>query len=584
MSKPDKYEILAELARRRGLFWPSFEIYGGVSGFIDYGPLGTSLRRKIENKWRRLFISGESLLEIDTPIIVPERVFLTSGHVDHFKDPIVQCLQCKRAFRADHLLKETTGAAAEGLSISQMIEEIANKMVRCPECGGSLSDPEEMSTMFRTAIGPAGDATAYGRPETAQGMFVDFKRLHEISRDRLPIGIAQIGRVLRNEISPRQGPIRLREFNMMEFEFFFDPQDPRCTRYDEIKDVELNLVPLARREKGLEESITVTVGEAVDQGYLVSQWLAYFMVLSKRFVSDLGIPENCQRFHEKLATERAHYSQQTYDLEVLLDRWGWVELAGHAYRGDFDLSAHMKVSGVDLRAFKPYDKPRTTSMRRVKPNLALIGKEYKEQAPQIAKLVTGLNPDEFEASIKSNGYVEVGGYRLRSEHASVVSEQIEETGHRFLPHVVEPSFGTDRLLYATVEYAYTVKEDRVVLQLPRDLVPVDIVVLPLMAKDGLREKANKIYFTLREERLDAEYDEAGSIGRRYARADEVGIPLGVTVDYGTLKDDTVTIRERDSWNQVRANSSELPSLVWEFLRGKKEFKDLGTPLTQEPRT
>lgn len=206
MSKPDKYELLAETAKRRGFFWPSFEIYGGVSGFIDYGPLGIGLRRKIEEKWRDFFIRREGLLELDTPIIVPERVFEASGHVEHFKDPVVECVACKRSYRADHLLKEKTSINAEALSLDEMDREIRKNFLRCPECGGELSKPKKLGTMFKTTIGPYVESAAYGRPETAQGIFIDFKRLYEIGRERLPLGIAQIGRSLRNEVSPRQGP------------------------------------------------------------------------------------------------------------------------------------------------------------------------------------------------------------------------------------------------------------------------------------------------------------------------------------------------------------------------------------------
>lgn len=575
MAQPDKYEILAELARRRGFFWPSFEIYGGVSGFLDYGPLGISLRRKIERKWRRFFIENENLVEIDTPIIVPEKVFEASGHVEHFKDPIVQCAVCGRAFRADQLLEEKMGTRSEGLSIEEIDEGLKRALVMCPECGGALSATGQMSTMFRTSIGPLGEAVAYGRPETAQGIFVDFRRVHEISRGRLPLGIAQVGRGLRNEVSPRQGPIRLREFNMMEFEFFFDPNDPQCSGFERVKGQELNLVPLSRREEGLEEAISLSAEMAVKEGYVKSDWSAYFMVLSKQFVSELGIPHDRQRFHEKLPQERAHYSCQTYDHEVLLDRWGWVELAGHAHRGDFDLRAHMNASGVDLRVFKPYESSRVVETRRVKPNTDLIQRDFGDDAARLIKLLSDLDPDVFESTVKSKGYIELGEQRICGEHATVVREEREETGEHFIPHVVEPSFGADRLLYATMEYAHTIRDDRVVLRIPRDIAPIDVVVLPLMRKDGLRERAYEIYHSLQGQNLDVSYDEAGSVGRRYARADEAGIPTAVTIDYQTLENSTVTVRDRDSWKQVRVNCANLGGLIKDFLKGFKEFQELG---------
>jgi len=580
LSKADRYELLAELARRRGFFWSSSEIYGGVSGFIDYGPLGIGLRRKIEEKWRDFFIRQEGLLELDTPVIVPEKVFQASGHVEHFKDPVVECLACRRSYRADHLLKERADIEGELLTLEEMDEEIRKNIVRCPECGGELSKTRQLGTMFKTSIGPYAESIAYGRPETAQGIFIDFKRLHEIGRERLPIGIAQIGRSLRNEISPRQGPIRLRELNMMEFEFFFDVEDGVCPKLDGVRSEMLRLVPAENRMKGLEEPITVTVEESLQRGYILNSWAAYFMVQSKRFVTALGIPPERQRFHEKLQRERAHYSAQTYDHEVLLDRWGWIELAGHAYRTDFDLKAHMKSSGVDMRVFKPYDHPVRKKIKRLVPQLPALGKRLGAATTEVAGLITGYDVKAFEETIASKGYVEIQGYRIRPDDVKIVEETVEETGRRFIPHVVEPSFGSDRLLYATLEYAYSREDDRVVLRIPRDLAPVQAVVLPLMAKDGLPEMAHRLYQKLLDEEFDAEYDEAGSIGRRYARADEAGIPVAITIDYDTSRDNSVTLRDRDTWKQVRTASEKLPKLLHEYIKGKRQFNQLGKAVTR----
>jgi len=579
LPKPDKYELLAETARRRGFFWSSFEIYGGVSGFIDYGPLGIGLRRKIEEKWRDFFIRHEGLLELDTPVIVPEKIFEASGHVEHFKDPIVECVVCKRSYRADHLLKEKANIDGELLSLDEIDREIRANFVRCPECGGELSKPRQLGTMFKTTIGPYAESTGYGRPETAQGIFIDFRRLYEIARERLPLGIAQIGRSLRNEISPRQGPIRLRELNMMEFEFFFDPEDHQCPKLEQVKDEILRLVPAENRMRGLEEPISVTVTEAVQGGYILNSWAAYFLVQSKRFVTALGVPPERQRFHEKLPKERAHYSAQTYDHEVLLDRWGWIELVGHAYRTDFDLKAHMESSGVDMRVFKPYDHPVRKKIRKIVPQLHSLGKKLGTATKEVVDLIAVQDVKMFEDAMTSKGYVEVRGCRIEPEDVKIVEETVEETGRRFLPHVVEPSFGSDRLLYATLEYAYSRENDRVVLRIPRDLAPVQTVVLPLMAKDGLVEKAQRLYQTLLDEKFDVEYDEAGSIGRRYARADEAGVPVAITIDYETLTDDSVTLRNRDTWKQVRAGSAELPELLREYIKGKMEFGQLGRAVT-----
>jgi len=235
---PDKFTIINELARRRGFFWQSYEIYGGVSGFVTYGFLGAKLKQRIENKLRELFVNKLGILEIESPVICPSKVFEASGHVDHFKEPMVECRKCKKRFRADHLLQEFANigeAEAEKLSLDKLEETIEKHEIRCPECGGTFGKPKNFSTMFKTTIGPYSDAVGYGRPEAAQGIFVEFKHLYEMAREKLPFGVIQIGHALRNEISPRQGLMRLREFTIIDLEFFFDPEEPECFL---LKDVE----------------------------------------------------------------------------------------------------------------------------------------------------------------------------------------------------------------------------------------------------------------------------------------------------------------------------------------------------------
>src|SRR5206468_725544 len=284
----DRYRLLSEIARRRGFFWGSFEIYGGLSGFLDLGPLGTGLRREIEDTWREFFLRRHGFVEISTPIITPHRVLEASGHVENFKDPMTECTNCHRRFRADQLVKEATAEETEGLNLDQLASLLAK--VKCPECGGILGSPQYFLTMFKTSIGPYGEDPAYGRPEAAQGIFVDFHRGYEVMTEK-------------------------------------------------------------NRTGGNAEASQISTGRAVDQGTIKSSWAAYFMALSKRFLSQLGIKTQHQRFFEKLPSERAHYSAQTFDHEVKLDRWGWVEVAGFAYRTDYDIRKHMQATGVDLRVF-----------------------------------------------------------------------------------------------------------------------------------------------------------------------------------------------------------------------------------------
>jgi len=581
MQSADKFEIISEMARRRGFFWPSFEIYGGVSGFVTLGPLGSTLKRKIEGRLRDFFIRRLGLFEIETSVIMPGKVFEASGHLEAFQEPMVECNACKRKYRADHLLLEFAGMSetdTEKLSLQELMSEINKRGIHCPQCGENFGEPKRFLTMFKTTIGPYSEAIGYGRPEAAQGIFVEYKRIYEYAREKLPLGVAIIGHALRNEISPRQGPIRLREFTIMDLEFFFDPEKPQCTMLKEVENETLRLLPAERVLKGVEETIEITVKEALSKGLIRTEWQAFFMVLSKRFLAELGVPEDKQRFIEKLDWERAHYSVQGYDQQVYLERWGWVEVSGHNYRTDYDLRRHMEFSGVDMTAFKEHEKPIVKEEVSVKPVTSKIGPAFKDDTSRVVKLLSTIDPRELEASFKKQGFHTVESFKILPEHVEITHKKVKEKGKRFIPHVVEPSFGSDRLFYVTLEYAYKTKEERTLLSLPRDLAPIEASVFPLVSKDGLPEKARQVYRLLIDSGFTVEYDESGSIGRRYARADEVGTPVGVTVDYQTLEDDTVTIRDRDTWRQVRNKIDKLPELFHSYFHYIKEFEELGQPV------
>lgn len=577
---PDKFTLINELARRRGFFWQSYEIYGGVAGFATYGPLGTRLKQNIEKKFRELFVNKLGILETESPIIAPERVFEASGHVDHFKEPMIECQKCGKRFRADHLLQESLNmseAESEKLSLTEIKEALEKHNIGCPECGGAFGEPKLFLTMFKTTIGPYSEAVGYGRPEAAQGIFVEFKRFYEMAREKLPFGVLQIGHALRNEISPRQSLIRLREFTIMDLEFFFDPEEPDCFLMETVKDEKLRLLLAENRLRGSEEITEVSVKEALNKGYIKAEWQAVFMAYAKKLLVDLGVPEEKQRFIEKFPWERAHYSLQSFDQQVYVERWGWVEVSGHAYRTDYDLKRHMEFSGQDMRVYKEYEKPIEREQLTIKPIMARLGPAFKAEAAKVAEIISKADPKEVKSSFEKNGYHMLGKYKVLPEHVEIKQEKLLERGRRFIPHVVEPSFGSDRLVYVALEYAYHTKEDRVVLRFPRDIAPIQVGVYPLVSKDGLPEKALELYNTLINEGFVAEYDEAGSIGRRYARADEIGVPLCITVDYQTLEDNTITIRDRDTWKQVRSKIEDLPELLHKYFRWKINFEDLGKP-------
>jgi glycyl-tRNA synthetase len=447
LNKTDKYEAISELARRRGFFWSSYEIYGGVSGFLTYGHLGTLLKQRIEEKFRDFLIRPLNILEMESSTVTPAKVFEASGHVKAFREPMVECLKCEKRFRADHLLQEQAGLSdtqTEKLNLQELGREIGTYRIKCPECGGKLGRPKYFMTMFKTTIGPYSKEVGYGRPEAAQGIFVEFKRLYETSRGRLPLGIIQIGHALRNEISPRQGPVRLREFNIADIEFFFDPENPKCLRLKELENSTLRLLPASLKEKEMKEAIEVTAKEALQKAYVKTEWQTYFMVLAKLLLSELGIPEDKQRFIEKLEWERAHYSAQGYDQEIYLNRWGWTEVSGHNYRTDYDLKQHMKHSGVDMRVFKEHERAITVKRGVLEPVLAEIGPVFKEKASKVIALLSEANAEEVEKSLDNNGYYVVGSFKILPSHVKIIYKEMEETGRRFIPHVVEPSFGIAR--------------------------------------------------------------------------------------------------------------------------------------------
>ncbi len=570
----DKHEAIMELAKRRGFFWQSYEIYGGVAGFYDLGPLGVRLKEKIISLWREFFVKKHAhiVVEIETPIIAPARVFEASGHLEHFTDPIVECLKCGRKFRADHLIEEKLGIKAEGLSIEEMTKIIREHDLRCPVCGGPLSDVKLFNLLFKTTIGPYSSNTGYLRPETAQGMFVSFKRVYEVSRKKLPLGIAQIGRVARNEISPRQGMLRLREFTIAEIEFFFDPEEPVSDDMfhellDQLPRRKIRILTVEAKKRGEEKPFEIDIEEAIRERLILTPWLGYWMAVAQEYMHALGIDYDEMYFDEKAPEERAHYSAQTFDQLVRVSRYGWIEVSGHSYRTDYDLSRHMKYSGEDLRVFKQYKEPLVVKKKHLLWDKAWIGRTYRSRAREIFEALSRMNPEEVLKQLEEKGYLEIAGAKIPKDRIKVIEREEKITGKRFIPHVAEPSFGVERILYAVLDHAYTVKDGRVVLKLPRLVAPIDVAVFPLVKDENIIRVARKIWLSLMNNGFYTIYDEEDSIGRRYARVDEIGVPAAITIDYQSLEDNTVTLRDRDTWEQVRIHIDNVVDAVRDFLRG-----------------
>ncbi|MEM4082357.1 MAG: glycine--tRNA ligase [Saccharolobus sp.] len=549
-----------DLAKRRGIFWPSYEIYGGIAGFYDIGPIGTKIKNKIVELWRKYFIKDNSdlVVEIETPIVGPAKVFEASGHIENFTDPIVECTNCKKIYRADHLIEDVLKKSVEGLKPDELTRIIKENNIRCPTCGGELGEVKLFNLLFMTNIGPYTGSLGYLRPETAQGMFTSFKRVYESSREKLPLGIAQIGRVGRNEISPRQGLIRLREFTIMEIEFFIDPEDTDNVPLHKFQGEKINVLTANEKEKdGKIQSFKVD--ELVSEKIVINPWMAYWMATASAFVRALGINEFY--FEEKLPYERAHYSKQTFDQIVTINGIK-VEISGHAYRGDYDLSRHMKYSNQDLTIFKRYNEPKLIKKKTlVINNVKLKDKELRKK---VMELINNKTVEEIEKMIKDN--VKVDSHTL-DEFLSIVEREEKVYGERIIPHVIEPSFGLERTLFLTLLNSYKEKEGRVVLSLPKYLAPYDVAVFPLLERKELITKSREIRDRLLVN-YDVLYDESGSIGRRYARADEIGVPYAVTIDPQTLVDNTVTVRDRDTWKQIRIKEDTIELTLQKLFRGE----------------
>ncbi|PSN90392.1 glycine--tRNA ligase [Candidatus Marsarchaeota G2 archaeon OSP_D] len=568
-----KYEKITDLAKRRGLYMQSAEIYGGVAGFIDYGPIGAQIKSNIVDLWKKIFVESHPDLVylVETPIITPEQVFKASGHVDHFTDPVVECSKCGRIYRADHLLDEL-GVKIENLDNKDLFEYF-KRGVKCPFCGGTLGQPYSFNLLFKTTIGPYASSVGYIRAETAQGMFTMFKRAYEDLREKRVFGLAQIGKVGRNEISPRQGPLRLREFTQMELEFFFDPDDAQNQLLADVENSTLRL--LCENHQAVSE---VKVQDAIHTNIVCNQWLAYFMVLGQRFIESLGFPPESYHFLEVPKLKLPHYSKQTWDLMVKVDKWGWVEVAGYSFRGDFDLSAHSKLSGVDLRVFKPLEKPIVKKRLRFKWDVNKLRSIYAEKTGLIIARIKSLDDDEVRVALES-GFLEVDGIKIAVSDLGVEEVTEEEKGIKYFPNVVEPSFGVDRIFYAMLDNSYTEKDGRIVLRLPRSIAYPHVGVLPLIKKDGLDKVARNIFVQLSKAGLKVTYDDDGSIGRRYSRLDEIGVPASITVDHQTLEDNSVTLRDRDTWLQVRIKMNDLVLSLKKFIFENAEIYTLGEPFT-----
>ena len=451
---------IVAVCKRRGFVFPGSEIYGGLSNTFDYGPYGIELLNNLKRLWWEYFVHRrEDVVGLDSSIMLNPKVWEASGHVANFSDPLMDCKNCKTRIRADHFIEEKKGEGfAAGKTFEELRDIIGRENYACPSCGKSdtFTEIRQFNLMFKTSMGASeeGAVDVYLRPETAQGIFINFKNIQQTSRQKIPFGIAQIGKSFRNEIMARQFIFRTREFEQLEMEFFCEPGTQK-------------------------------------------EWFSYWVDYCMNWLVDtVGIKKESLRVREHEPEELSFYSDSTSDLEFSYP-FGWGELWGVASRTDYDLGKHEEYSGEDLK--------------------------YNDQQEK----------------------------------------------KKFIPYVVEPALGLNRLMLAVMSDAYEEEklengEIRTVLHFNPRVAPVKVGIFPLMKKDGLDDKAREIFSILRDH-WHVEYDDSGAIGKRYRRQDELGTPFCVTVDYDTMNDNTVTVRERDSMEQHRIAINDLKSWFIERL-------------------
>lgn len=594
---------MEDLLKRRFFFDQSFAIYGGITGQFDFGPMGCAFKANLLHTWRQFFVLEEQMLEVDCSILTPEPVLKASGHVDRFADLMTKDEKTGECFRLDHLIKAhlekiaadkktTNDVKAEcqdivvkldGMTKEEMSAVMKKFNMKSPLTGNDLTEPIEFNLMFGTQIGPSGLVKGFLRPETAQGIFVNFKRLLEFNQGRLPFAAAQIGNAFRNEISPRSGLIRVREFTMAEIEHFCDPNDKKHHKFDIIKNTELMLYSACNQMDG-KSAERHTIGHAVQSGLVANETLGYFMARIQQFLVKVGVDPNKLRFRQHMSNEMAHYACDCWDAECLTS-YGWVECVGCADRSAYDLTQHYKATGVRLAAEKKLSEPKTIEVVEVAPNMGVMGKTFKKDAKAVVQYLNELQPnqvEELENVLKSGTYTfKLNEKDLALDNNMVSIKRYQKTIHveEIIPSVIEPSFGVGRVMYAIFEHNFRCRENddqRTYFTLPSIVAPIKCSVLPLSGNVEFVPFVKKLSRDLTTADVSHKVDDSsGSIGRRYARTDEIAIPYGITIDFDTLKVPySATLRERDSMGQVRIPLDQIANVVHNLAYSKTTWKDV----------
>ncbi|RLE39360.1 glycine--tRNA ligase [Candidatus Woesearchaeota archaeon] len=502
MEKEALKELIAFMQSKGFIWGPSPEIYGGLAGFYTFAPLGKLLKNNVEEAIRKTFQKYE-MYEVECPTVMPARVWEASGHLTGFTDPMIECEKCKSIFRVDTLIEEfLPEQTISGLKNKELLKIIKAHKIKCPTCSGKLREEiKQHSLMMRTTVGV--DIEAYNRPETATTTYLPFTRYVDFFRDKLPFGIFQIGKAFRNEISPRQHVLRMREFTQAEAQLFiFEDQKNEFEPYNDVKDRELPIWS-SSMQKEKKQPAFIKIEDAILKGWLTNRAFAWTLYIAYDLFLNIGIPKEKMRFRQHQDDEKAFYVEDAWDLEIQLNTFGWTECCGVHDRSNYDLKQHSKFSGKEL-----------------------VARDYKN--------------------------------------------------NKQIPHILEIAFGTDRPTFALLDLFYEKRvkgEGKTMFKVPYKLAPIKVAVFPLVNKEKLPEIAQQIHRELLKD-FTAVYDKSGAIGRRYLRNDEAGTPFCITVDFQTLEDKTVTIRNRDDEKQIRIKVEELKSILTKLFEGSK-LSDFG---------
>lgn len=626
---------LEGLMTKRFFYTQSFEIYGGVAGLYDYGPTGAALQTNIISHWRNHFIIEEDMLELDTTIMTLSDVLKTSGHVDKFADWMVKDTKSGEIYRADHMIENVlearlkgdeearakeAGAAASDAAAApaaedkktkkkaktvavklddavvaeykrilaqlddftgeQLAELIKKHDLRAPATNNEVSDPVEFNLMFECNIGPTGHIKGYLRPETAQGHFVNFERLLDFNNGRVPFASAQIGKSFRNEISPRAGLLRVREFTMAEIEHFVDPEDKSHSRFCEVEHLVLPFLPADVQMTGETAVKKVTLGEAVRSGLVNNETLGYFVGRIYLFLEAIGINTGRLRFRQHMPNEMAHYASDCWDAEIHTS-YGWIECVGCADRSAYDLTMHSRRTKRDLMVQQPLKEPKVYQKYVPAINKKVLGPNFKKNAKLVEDTINEMCQErlaELQKSLESgSATIEAAGetFTLTPEHVTVEYKTIKESVRNFIPNVIEPSFGMGRIFYALLEHSFWAREEdkeRGVLSLPPLVAPFKVLIVPISSNEQLSPIAVQLSKRLRSAGIPSRIDDSSAtIGRRYARNDELGTPFACTIDFASVSKNTVTLRERDTTTQRIGTIDEVVDVIKRLCNGSLDW-------------